>query len=165
MDTFMFSIKIAAPREKVWQVMLDPKTYQKWTSEFMEGSYYEGSWEKGKEIRFLGSGDGGMRAIIAENKPHEFLSIKHIAVIEANSNAAENQESPSSDWDYENYTLLQSNGGTELIVEVDGDAEYEEWLHETWPKALLKLKQLCEKHVHGDNGSNLGGLNKDLVIY
>ena len=143
--------------------MLESRTYQKWASEFMEGSDYEGLWERGKEIRFLAPGVGGMRAIIAEKKPHEFLSIKHIAAIDENSEKAKIQ-STSSNWDYENYTLLQNNGGTELIVEIDGDAEYEEWMHETWPKALMKLKHLCEKHVHGDNGSILGGLNKDLVF-
>lgn len=46
MKTLHFSIDIHAPKEKIWKKMLDPESYKTWASPFMEGSYYEGSWEK-----------------------------------------------------------------------------------------------------------------------
>ncbi len=51
--------------------MLEDATYREWTSAFNEtGSYYEGDWNPGSEIRFLGPDDegslGGMIATVEE---------------------------------------------------------------------------------------------------
>lgn len=53
MPKLHFSILINTPREKVWEVMFDDKTYREWTSVFMPGSHFVGSWEKGSSIKFL----------------------------------------------------------------------------------------------------------------
>lgn len=53
MKKLRFAIKINSPEEKVWKTMLEPESYRKWTEAFTEGSYYEGSWQKGAKIRFL----------------------------------------------------------------------------------------------------------------
>jgi hypothetical protein len=34
--------------------MLEPDTYRKWTEAFTEGSYYEGSWDKGAKRQAKG---------------------------------------------------------------------------------------------------------------
>ena len=51
MDKLRYSIDIHVPKRRVWDVMLADETYRQWTSVFQEGSYYEGRWEKGSEIR------------------------------------------------------------------------------------------------------------------
>lgn len=53
MKKLHFSIQIKAPKEKVWQTMLDDPTYRQWTRVFMPGSYFEGAWEEGSKIRFV----------------------------------------------------------------------------------------------------------------
>ena len=62
--------------------MLADNTYSEWTKPFHEGSYYEGSWEEGSEIKFLGpdenGGIGGMFSRIKKNDKYKFLSIEHI---------------------------------------------------------------------------------------
>ena len=73
MKTLRFDTFIRAPREKVWRTMLEQDTYRIWTSEFTAGSYYEGSWEQGEKIRFLGPSGEGMLSEIAENRRHAFL--------------------------------------------------------------------------------------------
>jgi uncharacterized protein YndB with AHSA1/START domain len=45
-ETLHFEIEIYAPVKKVWDIMLTPETYKKWTSAFDPSSYYEGSWNK-----------------------------------------------------------------------------------------------------------------------
>jgi hypothetical protein len=87
MQKLHFSMLINAPKHKVWHAMLDDRPYREWTKAFNEGSYYKGSWDKGSKILFLGPDpdtgeEGGMVSRIAENKPYEFISIKHLGIVQ-----------------------------------------------------------------------------------
>jgi uncharacterized protein YndB with AHSA1/START domain len=145
MKKLHFETLINAPRRDVWDTMLEPETYQKWTAEFMEGSYYEGSWEKGESIRFLGPDGSGMKAVIAENRPHEFVSIKHVGLITDGVEDTESEEVRSWAPAYENYTLSERDKSTRVEVDIDVTPEYEEMMTETWPRALEKLKEISER--------------------
>lgn len=139
-----FSIFIAAPPAKVWSTMLEPDSYREWTRAFCEGSYYEGSWDPGARIRFLSPGGDGMVAEIAESRPHEHLSIRHLGMI---ANGVEDTTSETvRAWApaYENYTFEPVPEGTRLVVDQDVTAEYEAMMGEMWPKALERLRELCE---------------------
>src|SRR5688572_4275671 len=60
MQKINFSTTINAPRDVVWDTMLKDATYREWTSAFNpHGSWYEGSWEEGSTIRFLGPDENG----------------------------------------------------------------------------------------------------------
>ncbi len=59
MEKQHFSIVIKAPKEKVWNTMLEDDTYRKWTEPFAPGSYYKGDWSKGSKILFLAPGEKG----------------------------------------------------------------------------------------------------------
>ena len=147
MEKITFSTIINATREKVWNTMLEKDTYQEWTVPFHEGSTYEGNWEEGSEIKFTGpSEDGsisGMYAVIAANRLHEFISIKHLGELKNGEKnpwpVAEGQEG------YENYTFKDTNGGTEVLVELTVPAEWKDMFNDMWPKALAKLKEIAEK--------------------
>ena len=145
MGTLHFSITIKAPSKKVWSTMLEQETYRIWTAEFSEGSYFEGSWEEGEKIRFLGpGGSGGMSSVIAEHKPYRFISIKHRGIIK---DGIEDTESPEAKvWSgYENYSFDERGGITELKVDITAiPAEFEQEMADAWPKALARLKSLCE---------------------
>ena len=124
--------------------MLWPYTYKSWTTAFLEGSHYLGSWESGAKIRFLAPSGDGMSSIIAENRPHEFVSIRHIGMIE------NGVEDTSSDkvraWApaYENYRVEDAPGGCKVTVSLDTAEEWAPYMLETFPKALALLKALCE---------------------
>ena len=144
MNRLQFSIVIKVPRQKVWSKMLDQEGYRSWTADFAAGSYYEGSWEKGEKIRFLIPDGSGMISVIAENKPFEFISIKRLEFIK---DGVEDTESPQiKAWapSFENYTFGGIKGGTELKIDLDILPEWEEFMKQAWPKALAKLKQICE---------------------
>ena len=138
MKTLQFPITIQAPRERVWETTLAPDTYQQWTAAFGEGSYYEGSWEEGSSILFLGPSGEGMKAVIAANRPLQRLSIRHLAFI------IREKEDPFTEPIFENYTFRDAEGGTELLVELDCLQAWEAMFQETWPRALQLLKGLCE---------------------
>lgn len=149
-----FSIVINAPREKVWHTMLDKPTYQEWTKTFNSGSDYEGTWEEGSEIKFIGSsdegdaesGDLGMYARIAENRAPEFISIEHLGIIK-HDGTIDTTSDEVKKWTpaFENYTFNKVAGGTEVLVDVDTPEEYADMFNDMWPKALADLKALAEK--------------------
>jgi uncharacterized protein YndB with AHSA1/START domain len=144
--TLRFSTIIQAPRERVWTLMLAPDSYREWTAAFMEGSYYEGSWEPGQRIRFLSPTGEGMVAEVAENRRGEFVSLRHLGEIRPDGTV--DTDSPSvRAWApaYENYRFLDRDGATELQIEMDTLPAYEQFMQEAWPKALARLKALCER--------------------
>jgi len=138
MKSLHYSITIHASRQVVWDTMLQPDTYSQWTAGFCEGSRYEGSWEKGSSILFVGPTGEGMKAMIAENRTPEYLSIRHLACF------TKEKEDPFTEPSFENYTFREVEGGTELLVDMDGFEQYEEMFQEMWPRSLRLLKALCE---------------------
>ncbi len=148
MQTLHFTTLINAPREKVWHTMLDDKTYREWTAAFNAGSYYEGSWEQGSKILFLsGEGEhkGGMVSRIAESRKPEFVSIEHLGVM---IDGKEMLDDPQfKDWAgaHENYAFAEKDGGTELTVNLDTTEEMAAEMKGMWDKALVALKDLCER--------------------
>jgi len=149
MEKLHFNIEINAPKEKVWDTMLDDKTYRQWTEPFMAGSYYKGDWNKESKILFLAPGEdgksGGMVSRIKENKKFEFISIEHLGIVK------DGKEDTTSDavkgWAgaLENYTFKEKDGKTEVLVDLDSNEEYAEMFNGMWPKALQKLKEISEK--------------------
>jgi len=138
------SADIAAPVARVFRLMLDPDGYRDWTSPFAEGSYYEGSWRQGEKIKFLGPTGGGMLAEVAELRPNEFLSIRHLGFmvdgVEDTESDAVRAWAPA----YENYTFSTTPAGTRLVVDQEVTEEWEKDIAAAWPKALARLKALCE---------------------
>lgn len=142
--TLEFDVFIQAPRSTVWDAMLGAAPYKNWTSAFCEGSYYDGSWGQGERIRFLSPGGDGMSAVIAENRRHEFISIRHLGQISAGVEDFTSESVRSWAPADENYTFADVQGGTQLQVRVDVTPEFEPYMRDTFPKALQRLKALCE---------------------
>lgn len=155
MKTLHFSVQINAPRRVVWQTMLNQEDYRKWTAPFNEGSYYQGSWEQGSEIHFLGpnpdgKGEGGMFSRIKENRPYEFVSIEHLGFIKDGVVDTTSEEVKKWIPAFENYTFNEKDGGTEVLVDVDISEDYQDMFKDMWPKALHSLKECAEKrNKHG----------------
>lgn len=139
MKKLHYSITIHAPRRVVWDTMLQPETYTRWTAGFCEGSHYEGSWEKGASILFLGPNGEGMKSVIAENRPLEYISIRHLSCF------TKEKEDIIGGPAFEDYTFRDVEGGTELLVDMDCFGPYEAMFEETWPRSLELLKALCEE--------------------
>lgn len=145
MKTLTFEVTIRAPRPLVWSTMLDPEGYKAWTSAFTEGSYYVGSWEQGAKIQFLSPSGDGMTAEIAENKPNELVSIRHLGVIEKGVEDTTSEKVRAWTPAYETYRFSDVPGGCLVTVAVDTVADYEQYMRDTFPKALALLAKLCEQ--------------------
>ena len=149
MEKLKFTATINAPKEKVHNIMLSDRTYREWTSEFNPGSYFKGSWEKGAKILFVGTNkegkEEGMVSRIKEHVPGEFVSIEHLGMLD---DGQEITSGPAVDeWAgaLENYYFKKEGDQTILSIETDTNEQFKTYFVETWPKALQKLKEICER--------------------
>jgi len=144
MKDLEFSIAIAAPVARVWDCMFDPTAYRDWTSAFCEGSYYEGSWEAGRRLRFLDPQGFGMEAVVDENRRHELLSLRLVGEIKDGRPVAGSplHEAPA----IERYVFsAAAEGGTRLVVHLQSwNDGFTDFLQTSWPQALQRLKALSE---------------------
>lgn len=148
-ETLHFEITINANVEKVYETMIGENYYKEWTAVFNPGSYFKGSWEKGSKLLFIGTDqdgkEGGMVSRINENIPNKFISIEHVGVYEDGKEITSGPQVESWAGAKENYSFTDVNGKTLLSVDMDSTKEYEDYFKETWPKALDKLKEICER--------------------
>ena len=152
MKKIQFKVNIKAPAARVYDLMLGTSkksTYEQWTALFNPTSTYEGSWDKGSKILFVGVDDkgerGGMVSRIADNIPNRFVSIQHVGLLKGDKEITEGPEVEKWANGFENYTIEENNGMTTVTVELDTVEEFAGYMDETYPKALEKLKELCEK--------------------
>lgn len=151
MKRTQYKIDIKAPAATVYKTMLgleDKSTYEAWTAEFNPSSTYEGSWDKGSKILFVGVGEdgqrGGMIAEIAENIPNQFVSIRHLGIVKGDTEITSGEEVENWIGAMENYSFEENNGMTTLTVDIDMVEDYIDYFDMAYPKALNKLKQTIE---------------------
>jgi uncharacterized protein YndB with AHSA1/START domain len=148
-ELLRFEATINAPAEKVYTTMLAENTYQEWAAEFNPTSRYRGSWVKGSKILFIGTGqdgiEGGMVSRVKENIPNKFVSVEHLGFLQGDKEITTGKEVEGWAGALENYTFTAANGGTRLVIEMDANNDFKSYFEETWPKALSKLKEICEQ--------------------
>lgn len=152
MEKIKFTVSINAPASKVYDFMLgitNKSTYEQWTALFNPTSTYEGTWAKGSKILFVGTDDKGEKdgivSEISENIPNQFVSIRHYGLVRGNKEITVGPEVEKWANGYENYTFTENNGITVVTVELDITEDFLKYMKDTYPKALNKLKEICEK--------------------
>ena len=151
MTKLQFKISINAPLDKTYDCMLglgNKSTYEQWTALFNPTSTYEGSWDKGSKILFVGvdeKGDrGGMVSKIVENIPNQFVSIQHYGLVKAGKEITEGPEVEKWANGFENYTFDESSGIITVTIDLDTIEDFVDYMNNAYPKALEKLKEICE---------------------
>ncbi len=152
MKKLQFKVNINAPATKAYDFMLgttSKSTYEQWTYLFNPTSTYEGNWDKGNKILFIGVDEkgekGGMVSKIVENIPNQFVSIQHYGLLKADKEITEGPEVEKWANGFENYTFEENSETTTITVDLDTTEDFLSYMNETYPKALNKLKELCEK--------------------
>ncbi len=127
----------------------DIETYKHWTFEFNPTSTYEGSWEKGSKMYFIGVDEngkrGGMVSEIADNIPYKFVSIRHYGLLDGEKEITEGPEVEKWVGGLENYSFQENDEATVVTVEIDVTEDFLDYFNAIWPKALNKLKEIVEK--------------------
>lgn len=127
----------------------DKSSYEYWTSAFNPTSTYEGSWEKGSKIYFVGVDEngkkGGMVSEIEEHQPSNYISIRHYGFLDGDTEITTGEQVEKWAGGHENYSYEESNGITTVTVDIDTIDEYVDYFNNTYPKALDKLKEISER--------------------
>lgn len=149
MERMRFKIEINAPVSKVFDTMLGKETFKQWTSEFNPTSDFEGSWEEGEKIMFVGTNKEGKRegmvGKVKELDRNKYVSIEYTGVLDGEK---EITSGPGIDeWigTFENYNFEEKDGKTVVTVSIDIGEQMKDYFQTTYPKALNKLKEICEK--------------------
>lgn len=151
MEKLQFKVNINAPVARVYDIMLgisSKSTYEQWTALFNPTSTYEGNWDKGNKILFVGVDEkgekGGMVSRIVENTPNRFVSIQHYGLLNAGQEITTGLEVEKWANGFENYTFEENEGTAAVTVDLDTTAEFVGYMNESYPKALARLKEICE---------------------
>src|SRR4030095_3309986 len=142
MKKLQFTVSINAPATRVYDCMLginSKSTYEQWTSLFNPTSTYEGSWDKGNKILFIGVDEkgekGGMVSRVAENIPNRFVSIQHYGLVQGDQEITEGPDVEKWANGFENYTFEESNGTTNVTIDLDTTEDFIDYMNETYPQA------------------------------
>jgi len=147
MEKLEFTVDVNTTAEKLWNTMLAPDTYREWVNAVWPGSYFEGRWAKGETLRFLSPGMGGTKVVLDEHTPYEYVSARHIAVINPDGQEDTTSEAAKG-WigSSESYTFSENNGVTHLKVTIETYPAWKDMFLKDWPKALNSLKEVAEKN-------------------
>ena len=152
MKKLQFKVSINSPVSKVYDRMLgitNKSTYEQWTAVFNPTSTYEGNWEKGSKILFIGVDEkgekGGMVSRIVDNSLNRFVSIQHYGLVKAEQEITEGPDVEKWANGFENYSFEDIKGITMLRVDLDTTEDFVNFMNDTYPKALEKLKEICEE--------------------
>lgn len=147
-----FKQEIKAPAQKVYELMLglkDKSTYEFWTEAFNPTSTFEGNWEKGSKILFIGLDEngkrGGMVSKVEEHLPAKFVSLVHYGFVDGDNEVTSGEIVEQWAGGYEDYRFEETDGITTVIVELDSLEDHIDYFENSYPKALLKLKEIAER--------------------
>lgn len=144
-----FEIRVQAPPELVHRKMIDAETYMQWTYVFNETSHFQGDWNTGSSILFLGidsNGEkGGMVSRIVENIPARRVIIEHLGLVKGDTQITSGPEVEGWAGALEQYIFTPVGNACLLNISLDANEEFKSYFENTWPKALQVLKEICEK--------------------
>ena len=145
MNSLDYSIKIKAPKAKIWDALWNEDNYRRWAAVFFEGSYIVvSSWNEGKTIHFLGPEKNGIFSIIDSHLPNNSIRFKHIGNVLEGKEQDLDEETKLWSGATESYSLTEGKNGTfKLSVKIDVMDEHLDFMKEKLPLALKEIKRMC----------------------
>lgn len=144
MKTIRKSIEIDAPKEKIWDVLIQDTYTRDWYAIFSPGSHAITDWQLGSKVIFTDDSGGGIIGRIIILDPCELLSIEYYGVLTDNKEDFESEEAQIFKGAHETYRLSSKELTILLNIEVDMSDEMFEMMSKSWDEALLKIKNLAE---------------------
>lgn len=138
------SINVNAPREKVWEVLLNEKYTKQWYTAFSESTQAQTDWRAGSKAVFVDDNKNGIFGKIIVNKPNEEVAIEYEGIIANGKEDYDSEMARSFKGAIERYKLAGRNGSTNLDIELDMGEPYYDSMSEAWDKALQHIRKLAE---------------------
>ena len=143
MKTMQKSKEINAPKEKVWNVLLEDEYNRIWMAEFMEGSHAKTDWIVGHKVRFLDNNNNGLVGRIITKQPYDTIEMEYDGEVKNGEDDLDSEMAQQMKGSRENYYLSEHNGVTTLKVEVDMGDDWYQMMSDAWDKALDKIDELA----------------------
>lgn len=138
------SIEIAAPKEKIWDVLLQDHYGRIWMGIFSPGSHAVTDWKLGSKVLFTDdSGSGGIFGRIVIKEPYDIISMEYDGILNDGTEDSESEQAKPWVGTHETYRLSMKGDKTLLEIEVDIIDDFYEMMSEQWDKALLKIEELA----------------------
>lgn len=145
METLSYEIVIDAPKQKVWDVLWNEKTYSQWTQFFNPGNVMKSDWEVGGKTYFVNAEGAGMVSTIDSLEEPDQIIFKHLGMVDKDGNEdTESMEVKQWSGCFEKYILIDYDGKTKLHTEVQTEKEWEDDLNTGFTKGLEIVKNLAE---------------------
>ena len=145
MQTIKKEIAIDAPKEIVWQVLLNDEFTRQWYEAFSPGSHAETDWQVGSKAVFTDNTCSGLVSRIVENKQYEVIAMEFEGAVDKGVEDYDSSMANAIRGGKEIYRLSEESGSTQLSIAADMDENYFEMMSAAWDKALEQLKTLAEK--------------------
>lgn len=142
MKTIHKEKQINAPKDKVWNVLLEDAYNRIWMAEFMEGSHAKTDWIVGHKVRFMDNDGNGIVGTIVEKQPYDLIKMVYEGEIRNGKDDLESEMAKAMKGVRENYFLSEENGVTTLKIEVDMGEDWYQMMSDAWDKALDKIEEL-----------------------
>lgn len=81
---------------------------------------------------------------IVENIPNQFVSIQHYGLVNAGKEITEGPAVEKWANGFENYSFEAKNETVSLTIDIDTIEDFIGYMNDAYPKALKKLKEICE---------------------
>lgn len=144
MNRLEFSVDISADKMTIWDALWANSNYRDWASVFFEGSYMVAdNLEEGGKVHFLGPDQNGIYSIIEKHVPAKTIQFKHLGTVVDAKEQTPDEESKKWSGATESYSISEENNSCILSVEIDVMDEHLEFMQNTFPLALEKIKKAC----------------------
>jgi uncharacterized protein YndB with AHSA1/START domain len=141
------SIDISAPKEIVWDVLLQDKFTRLWYAAFSEGARAETDWQVGSKAVFTDNSGSGLIGTIVANQPFEWLSVEYHGLVNDGVEEYESVEAQQMKGTRESYRLEEKGGVTRLSIESEVSEGLFQTMSKAWEKALLQIKDLSQAQL------------------
>jgi uncharacterized protein YndB with AHSA1/START domain len=138
------AILIAAPKERVWKVLLNETYTRIWYAEFSLGARADTNWEEGSKVFFTDLSGSGLVGQILTNDPYRKIVVEYQGLVISGEEDYESPEARLVRGGHETYLLTEQRGSTELSIETDMPDELVESMSQAWNRALQKVQELAE---------------------
>lgn len=139
-----FSIDINADKETIWKALWDDNAYRQWAGVFYEGSYVVAKdWNEGSIVHFLIPDQSGIYSKIEKHVPNQIIQFKHIGTVVVGEEQPIDDETKKWSGATERYSISEGAETHTLTIDIDVLDEHLEYMSNTFPKALEKLKSNC----------------------
>ena len=139
-----FSIDIKAGKTEIWKALWDEMSYRDWASVFFEGSYaITDDWKEGSKVLFLSPDQNGIYSIIKKHIPNKIMMFEHQGNVVNGKDQPIDDETKKWSGTTEMYTLTEGTDYNTLTVDIDVLDEHLDFMKNTCPTALEKIKNNC----------------------